>query len=202
MQYQLMSVDTLNDSGSSLFFEGAVFAANLTVKPLAPEQWLPLLVDEPTRELVQAVTEQIHRQHNLILRSEYQLSQLIDSSVDALPEFAYGFMSVWPSIESDWNEMTLNDGSARMLQAFLTTLMLALDEAQTHQQMRDAGYEHLPTLADLLPQLDIMVNEVALAADELMVGQKGQSVNPYKTIGRNDECLCGSGEKFKQCCGR
>jgi uncharacterized protein len=47
-----------------------------------------------------------------------------------------------------------------------------------------------------------MIAEVAQAADEAMTGAKSQSVNPYKNIGRNDECPCGSGKKFKQCCGK
>jgi uncharacterized protein len=47
-----------------------------------------------------------------------------------------------------------------------------------------------------------MIGEVAQAADELMVGAKAQSVNPYKEIGRNDPCPCESGKKFKQCCGK
>ncbi|MDF5316970.1 SEC-C metal-binding domain-containing protein, partial [Vibrio parahaemolyticus] len=43
---------------------------------------------------------------------------------------------------------------------------------------------------------------VALGADELMVGNKAQSLNPFKGIGRNDPCPCESGKKFKQCCGQ
>ncbi|WP_244833672.1 preprotein translocase subunit SecA [Clostridium sp. BJN0001] len=31
---------------------------------------------------------------------------------------------------------------------------------------------------------------------------KQPAVNPYKSIGRNDPCPCGSGKKFKNCCGR
>jgi uncharacterized protein len=59
-----------------------------------------------------------------------------------------------------------------------------------------------PTLNDFIDQIDLMIAEVAQAADEAMTGAKSQSVNPYKNIGRNDECPCGSGKKFKQCCGK
>ncbi|HDP54206.1 MAG TPA: prepilin peptidase, partial [Bacteroidetes bacterium] len=27
-------------------------------------------------------------------------------------------------------------------------------------------------------------------------------INPLKTIGRNDPCPCGSGKKYKKCCGK
>ena len=30
--------------------------------------------------------------------------------------------------------------------------------------------------------------------------RQGPAVNPYKDIGRNDPCPCGSGKKFKKCC--
>lgn len=89
----------------------------------------------------------------------------------------------------------------RMLSALLTTMSLLMDEAQTHEQMKQAGFEELPRLSDLQPQLDLMINEVAQAADELMVGNKSQSLNPYKDVGRNDPCPCGSGKKFKKCHG-
>jgi hypothetical protein len=29
---------------------------------------------------------------------------------------------------------------------------------------------------------------------------QGQAVNPFKNVGRNDPCPCGSGKKFKKCC--
>jgi uncharacterized protein YecA (UPF0149 family) len=28
----------------------------------------------------------------------------------------------------------------------------------------------------------------------------GPAVNPFKAVGRNDPCPCGSGRKFKKCC--
>ncbi len=105
-------------------------------------------------------------------------------------------------IEEQWHDVVLNDGLERMLQALLTTMMLAIDEEQTQQQMRDAGIETPPALMDFIDQLDLMINEVALGADELMVGKKSKSLNPFKDVGRNDPCPCDSGKKFKQCCGK
>lgn len=56
--------------------------------------------------------------------------------------------------------------------------------------------------------------EYAEAFDEMMKSMKpkrlrrilGETsepyVNPYKNIGRNDPCPCGSGKKYKKCCGK
>lgn len=202
MQYTLIEKGEIHIDESCLFIEGAVLAANLTTKPLAPEKWLEPLLGEGFKAIQPAVEEQIHKQHNRIQRNEYSVLELTGKEPEQLADFAEGFMSVWPMIEEQWQEVELNDGLQRMLQALLTTLMLAIDESATQQQMRDAGIETPPALAGLVDQLDLMVGEVALGADELMVGNKAQSLNPFKGIGRNDPCPCESGKKFKQCCGQ
>ncbi len=202
MQYTLIEKGEVQIDESSLFIEGAVLAANLTTKPLAPEIWLKPLLGEGFKAIQPAVEEQIHKQHNRILRNEYSVLELTNRESIPLADFAEGFMSVWPLIEEQWQDVELNDGLQRMLQALLTTMMLAIDETTTQQQMRDAGIETPPTLNDLSEQLDLMVAEVALGADALMVGNKSQSLNPFKEVGRNDPCPCESGKKFKQCCGK
>ncbi|HCG5921810.1 TPA: SEC-C domain-containing protein [Vibrio parahaemolyticus] len=202
MQYTLIEKGEVQLDESSLFIEGAVLAANLTTKPLAPEAWLEPLFGEGFKSIQPAVEEQIHKQHNRILRNEYSALELTENAPEQLADFAEGFMSVWPLIEEQWQEVELNDGLQRMLQALLTTMMLAIDEESTQQHMRDAGIETPPALIDLVEQLDLMLVEVALGADELMVGNKSQSLNPFKDVGRNDPCPCESGKKFKQCCGK
>ncbi|MDF6015494.1 SEC-C metal-binding domain-containing protein [Vibrio harveyi] len=202
MQYTLIEKGEVQFDESSLFLEGAVLAANLTTKPLAPETWLEPLLGEGFKALQPVIEEQIHKQYNDILRNEYSILALTNDDSDQLADFAEGFMSVWSMIEEQWHDVVLNDGLERMLQALLTTMMLAIDEEQTQQQMRDAGIETPPALMDFIDQLDLMINEVALGADELMVGKKSKSLNPFKDVGRNDPCPCDSGKKFKQCCGK
>ncbi|MFZ3508733.1 SEC-C metal-binding domain-containing protein [Vibrio harveyi] len=202
MQYTLIEKGEVQFDESSLFLEGAVLAANLTTKPLAPETWLEPLLGEGFKALQPVIEEQIHKQHNYILRNEYSILALTNDDSDQLADFAEGFMSVWSMIEEQWHDVVLNDGLERMLQALLTTMMLAIDEEQTQQQMREAGIETPPALMDFIDQLDLMINEVALGADELMVGKKSKSLNPFKDVGRNDPCPCDSGKKFKQCCGK
>ncbi|MCX8950472.1 SEC-C metal-binding domain-containing protein [Vibrio parahaemolyticus] len=202
MQYTLIEKGEVQLDESSLFIEGAVLAANLTTKPLAPEAWLEPLFGEGFKSIQPAVEEQIHKQHNRILRNEYSALELTEKDPEQLADLAEGFMSVWPLIEEQWQEVELNDGLQRMLQALLTTMMLAIDEESTQQHMRDAGIETPPALIDLVDQLDLMLVEVALGADELMVGNKSQSLNPFKDVGRNAPCPCESGKKFKQCCGK
>ncbi|ENM5924355.1 YecA family protein [Vibrio mimicus] len=206
MNYSLINLSDIDCAESNLFIEGVVLAANFATRPLDPEHWLPELFAEQHQALLQPVTEQIHLQYQQLKANGYDLLALLaenaPSHEQGLADFAEGFMQLWSQVESMWQKGAFSDGSIRMLQALLTTFMLAIDEEQTQAQMREAGYEQVPALADLIEQLNLMVHEVALAADEAMLGAKTQSVNPFKGIGRNDACPCDSGKKFKQCCGQ
>lgn len=203
---QLMTLPTNWQQDSSMFIEGVLLASNLASKPLDPEHWLVTTLGEHALEHKAVFIEHINKQHNLLQRSEYVLSELVSQNgltdLDLLADFAEGFMTLWPTIEMQWQDIELGDGTVRMLQALLTTFMLAIDEEQTQAQMRAAGIETPPSVMDFIDQLDVMVMEVSLAADEAMLGAKAQSVNPFKDIGRNDPCPCQSGKKFKQCCSQ
>lgn len=202
--YQIVNLPDNWQGESAVFFEGAIFASNLATKPLQPEVWLNDIAGDDATAINSIVVGQINQQYNLLKRSEYSpLTVLAEKDLESnLAQFAQGFMAVWPVIEVQWQEAIMGDGSLRMLQALLTTMMLAIDETQTREQMEQAGIVPAPLLSDFVEQLDVMVMEVALAADEAMVGGKSQRVNPFKDIGRNDSCPCDSGKKYKQCCGK
>ncbi|MDW6017411.1 YecA family protein [Vibrio plantisponsor] len=205
MSYQFVNLSSVGRSESPAFIEGVVLAANLATKPLDPETWLSSVFGDQAETLKTLITDQINAQYHELKLNEYGLLSMLEQQDvgfdEALADFAEGFMTLWPAIEPLWQEVATSDGSIRMLQALLTTLMLVIDEEQTHEQMKQAGFSDLPKLENMVKQLDLMIHEVALAADEAMIGTKTQNVNPYKDIGRNEICPCGSGKKFKHCCG-
>lgn len=204
MKYQILTLEDSITAESPLFIEGLTLAANMATKPLAPESWLGSVFTERALEVRPSIEAHIHQQYAYLQRGEYSLLNLLEPERQAeqLADFAEGFMTLWPTVEEQWMETSVGDGTLRMLQAMLTTFMLAVDEEQTRSQMQASGIETPPSLSDFIDQIDLMIAEVAQAADAAMTGAKVQSVNPYKNIGRNDECPCGSGKKFKQCCGK
>jgi uncharacterized protein len=204
MKYQLLTLSDSISIESPFFLEGLCLAANMATKPLAPETWLGNVFNEQAQAARKPVEEHITQQYGYLKSNEYSLLSLLNEQdkAEQLADVAEGFMTLWPTVEELWQDVQMGDGTIRMLQALLTSFMLAIDEQQTQLQMREAGIETPPALSDFIEQIDLMIVEVAQAADEAMVGAKSQSVNPYKAIGRNDECLCGSGRKFKQCCGK
>lgn len=203
---QLINTIYLQQSEYTPFFiEGAVLAANMSPKALSPTLWIAPLVELDKQQAEPHLIQHFEQQYSYLMACEYDaLGLLLGEKVSTqnMSEFAEGFMTVWPTIESGWNEVDLiPDGTVRMLQALLTTFMLAVNEKTTQQQMLEAGIDQPPTLDSLLPQLNLMINEVAKAADDTQQGSKAHSINPYKGIGRNDLCICGSQKKFKHCCG-
>lgn len=205
MTYSLINTSDFPTQESSWFVEGTVLAANFAVKPLDPTSWLGDIFSPQLVESKAVLEQQINAQYAALKTQSFSLLTLLketQAEESALADFAEGFMTLWPVVEQQWQEKQPSDGTLRMLQAFLTTMMLAIDQEGTHQQMREAGFEDLPQLDNFIDQLDIMINEIAMAADAEMVGDKAQRFNPYKDVGRNSDCPCGSGKKFKQCCGR
>ena len=201
---------------SAAFIEGALFAANANPKPMEPELWLPVLIyggreDQPTAIIDNAdkkiILHHFEMQYCTVKAGEYELPESLiwqqdGSNQSALREFAEGFLAVWVFIEPNWQQQTVSDGTMRMLSALLTTLMLLVDEVGTLAQMEQAGVTSMPAASDLYQQLPLMLTEVMMAADQLQIGSGAQAINPFKGVGRNDPCVCESGKKFKQCCGK
>ena len=78
-----------------------------------------------------------------------------------------------------------------------TEVSLAFDKELLYKNMVDAKADWLYEL----PQWDAIFTEEK--RKELYMEQKksGTIIKPHK-IGRNDPCPCGSGKKYKHCCGR
>ena len=78
-----------------------------------------------------------------------------------------------------------------------TQVSLAFDKERLYKNMVDAKADWLYQL----PQWNDIYSEEK--QKELYLEQKksGTVVKPHK-IGRNDPCPCGSGKKYKYCCGR
>ncbi|WP_299013545.1 SEC-C metal-binding domain-containing protein [uncultured Photobacterium sp.] len=213
---ELMTLPAGWDGMPASFIEGALLAANANPKPLEPEAWLPVLVTGGVAEDEQLALADDHKmailnhfelQYRYIKAGEYVLPAQVSwqeatGVTEDMSHFAEGFLAVWPFIESNWGEQQISDGTMRMLSALLTTCMLLVDESSTLAQMEEAGVVGMPQPQELYVQLSLMLTEVVMAADELQQGAGAQAVNPYKETGRNDACLCGSGKKFKQCCGK
>ena len=79
-----------------------------------------------------------------------------------------------------------------------THVNLIFDKEKLYKNMVDAKAEWLYEL----PQWDAIFDEETKKALYLEQKKSGTVRREGKKIGRNDPCPCGSGKKYKQCCGR
>ena len=78
-----------------------------------------------------------------------------------------------------------------------TVVSLAFDKEKLYKNMVEAKAEWLYEL----PQWDAIFTEEH--RKELYKEQKNSgTVRKEKKVGRNDPCPCGSGKKYKKCCGK
>ena len=78
-----------------------------------------------------------------------------------------------------------------------TQVSLAFDQEKLYKNMVDAKAEWLYTL----PAWEKIFDEEK-RKDLYRQAKKMHTVVKEKKIGRNDPCPCGSGKKYKQCCGK
>ncbi|MDO4478140.1 MAG: SEC-C metal-binding domain-containing protein [Lachnospiraceae bacterium] len=78
-----------------------------------------------------------------------------------------------------------------------TVVSLNYDKEELYKNMVDARADWLYSL----PQWDAIFSKDRQHELFLESRKSGTIVKPKK-IGRNDPCPCGSGKKYKQCCGR
>lgn len=78
-----------------------------------------------------------------------------------------------------------------------TVVSLAFDKEKLYKNMVDAKADWLYEL----PQWNYIFDEETRKALYLEQKQSG-TIRKEKKIGRNDPCPCGSGKKYKKCCGK
>jgi uncharacterized protein len=78
----------------------------------------------------------------------------------------------------------------------------ALDELREGDETReDVLNNYRDELADAAALLDEAWSDARLAAIKAEVARTQPIVNSAPKVGRNDPCTCGSGKKYKKCCG-
>jgi uncharacterized protein YecA (UPF0149 family) len=79
-----------------------------------------------------------------------------------------------------------------------TEVTITIDFEKLYKKMVEYKADHLYSL----PQWKNIFSEEQLAGFYKAQKRSTTVVNTQPKVGRNDPCPCGSGKKYKQCCGR
>ncbi|HEX5337266.1 MAG TPA: UPF0149 family protein [Gallionella sp.] len=208
---ETMMLDTL---------DGYLTALVIGPTALKPSQWLPTVwgprvSDEPafeTMEQAQHVLDLILRHMNGIVESLQRDPDAHQPIFDTLvytdnpreyadgEMWAYGFMTGIALCRKDWQPF-FDDPEAA--QALRPIYLLGADDVteeeealtETPEQREEIG-KQIPASISQIYRYWQPVRKVAVERMAVGTIQRDQP-----KVGRNDPCPCGSGKKFKKCCG-
>lgn len=208
---QTMMLDTL-DGYLTAIISGPV--------PLQPDQWLPgvwgpRVSDEPAFETM----AQAQRIFDLILRHMNGIAESLRHDAEAhVPIFdtlvyeddpreyadgemwAHGFMAGIALCRKDWQPFFDEPDSAEVLRPIY---LLGSDEVTPEEGALAETPAQLEEIGRLIPASLCRIcrywQPLRQAEAERMASATLQLAQPR--VGRNDPCPCGSGKKFKKCCG-
>lgn len=216
----LLSIPMDNDGMLLSEFDG--FCAGLIVCPkmIMPSEWLPCVWGDGTEhfdtlEDVQSASNLIMRHYNdvacLLAPPKMEYAPLYDEDTRTgeiiWESWAVGFeraMQIHPDVWERIVESGDEEASAS-INMILALYNIAEGQSDLPQSSIDALTEEAP---DLIPNLVLALNEWTKSDatfDPLPAWTAANQPHPpfleAKKVGRNDACPCGSGRKYKKCCG-
>jgi hypothetical protein len=115
-----------------------------------------------------------------------------------------GLVELKPLVEQAFEREFINPMWCT-LEDFEEDLRLAIDggpppawQSKNEFELFGDTIEELSTWAAFAPERDN--KRKPRGTSRLLMWQPPQAENPFKNVGRNDPCPCGSGKKFKKCC--
>lgn len=161
------------------------------------EKWTEMVIDYVKTKGEKAfwseyssVEEKIYRE--ILKEKDEEITIKIDEfakKMDTTPEFIMGFLDgVNESLEESKELENLEESDS---------VTIKLDYEKLYFNMLDAKADYLYSL----PQWDGIFSEEK--RKEIRTAyQNSKTVRNENKIGRNDPCPCGSGKKYKKCCGK
>jgi uncharacterized protein len=114
---------------------------------------------------------------------------------DKVSAWVRGFWRAMQLAPSDWSPLLADERT----QVILTPLVGFMNVESEPIELADDIEDRLDEAAEAIPRSIILLRKIA----EIRAS-RSQHAQPirHSKIGRNDPCPCGSGLKFKRCCGR
>ena len=206
--------DLPEDIDPMLISELDGFLAGILVCPelIMPGEWLPMVwsgTDENAapafenakqmEKLVGLVMEHYNATADDLQRGQYAPVFDVDTRHDEiLWEFwIEGFEAAMQLRPECWEAMLESDEDTQVALAGLVTLFeISRNESGLSRPEADELSENAP---DLIAHWVDTLNAWRLGQQS--GSQPGQPVPSFDKVGRNDPCACGSGKKYKKCCG-
>jgi uncharacterized protein len=204
---------------------GFLFSMANAPEMIPPSEWIPIVFNDQdaryeTRGEAEGVLQAMMALYNDCGRERTMGSALLPPGCEIRPQpldnlgddaplrqWARGFLTGHTYLGDIWNESTPDEldeelGSILMVLTFFASPKLA--DAYHKEGKRKTSLEHLAeTVVGIFPDAMIEYAHLGRAIFQARceAGDFGHEPSGRPKIGRNDPCPCGSGKKFKKCCG-
>lgn len=203
LEEEIEVAELLSDSGPrTLLFARGVFAATATApNTLDPTDWLPLVLGDqiPSSSLLKRILSLLMRDYNHVATqlAEGKSPAPESADEDVVREYCRGYVQIAQK-DKRWT----SNPEAFDLTAPLMVLSGYIDGESLRKLSPEAaedpaGYQE-SCRARLGSSLKELYEFFRKAREE---NQKATTIRHDGKVGRNDLCPCGSGKKFKKCCG-
>lgn len=116
--------------------------------------------------------------------------------------WAYGFMEGVNLCRHDWQPLFDDDDG---FEALYPILVLGMDELPAEMENLIQTLEQRSELAEVIPEVIASIYRYWQEPRMLAMAESSRATSSNRVdgikVGRNDPCPCGSGKKFKKCCG-
>lgn len=128
---------------------------------------------------------------------------------EELEAWATGFARAMEMVPDGWDSLMDDDQAVRLLMPILSFARLETETQPIIDQFKDSTPERRRELAGYIPETVGLIAAYFrdVDPDDGKLGHRLQPANvntPHRArkVGRNEPCICGSGKKYKKCCGR
>ncbi len=205
---------------------GFLFAVSCSPEMIQPSEWMPLIFDD--QDAAYATLDEAREILPVLMALYNHISHQVFEGAPALPagcemrdealgnldedaplsQWARGFLQGHNWLSELWDEYTpdaLSDelGSLLMVLSFFASRQLA-EAFHGEVEAKQKSLEDMcDTVLGLLPDALADYAHLGRSISQVLQERRAAERTPARSlkIGRNDPCPCGSGKKYKKCCG-
>jgi uncharacterized protein len=211
--------------------QGFLFAITCSPETIPPSDWIPMISNEADlgfedESEAQQVLNQIMTLYNEINTSVLERSEALPIGCDfetdifanfdehtSILQWSCGFTIGHDWLSEVWEEYLLEEmdeecGATMMVLSFFSSRQLAeAYHAETKQSGKSKSGKSFEQFAEkireLFPAALSAYAHLGRTIFEVLMEDAAEGTQPaqHTKIGRNDPCPCGSGKKYKKCCG-
>ena len=207
--------------------QGFLFGVVCSPEMIPPSDWLPVIFDDASANYANEHEASVVMDHIMSLYNELNeaatdgLSELpadctfrvpVEDNLDEdspMSQWCQGFTAAYHWLENVWEDYlpeSLEDemGSVLMVLSVFVSRSFAESFVSEGEPADESGgpislHDYLELAREVFS--DAMCSFADLGRNELAAGPPPVAAPTTKKVGRNAPCPCGSGRKYKNCCG-